>query len=271
MGDKNYSKRGIARKIACLKSFFRFCVINELVEVNIMDKIQNPKTRAENILPKYLEEKEVSDFLNFVEKGENLGIKNGERLYPIVRLMYSVMARVSEICNLSIKDVNFDAQTILLYGKGGKQRVVPFDETTRDVLFNMIFNRILEDSKYIPIIYNTPKDQLLLKYILENGDEPLFRSSTGSRMTSRLIQRDLKIVRENFTGSKKKITAHVFRHTGATHLRQNGMDLSELQDMLGHSSPSTTRIYSKNDITLLQKSYDGKHPLSKKPLTENEH
>ena len=263
LADKNYSKRGIARKIACLKSFFKFCITNEIIETNVMNKIQNPKTRSENILPKYLEEHEMNDFLQFLKQGDSIGNKAKERFYPIVRLMYAVMARVCEICNISLKDINFETQTIVLFGKGGKQRVVPFDDETRQVLFEMLLNRLLQDPSYIKAFMTNSNDGIVLEYIKTHGNEPLFVNLNGGRLSPRIIQKDLQMVREHFGGTAKKITAHVFRHTGATHLRQNGMDLSELQDLLGHASPNTTRIYAKNDVSLLKKSYDGKHPLAK--------
>ncbi len=263
LGDKNYSKRGIARKIACLKSFFKFCLTNDIIDTNIMDKIQNPKTRSENILPKYLEEQEIVDLLTFLKEKKYLGKKGGIRLYPIIRLMYAIMARVSEICNISLKDINFEGNTIRLFGKGGKQRIVPFDEETSSVLKDMILDRMLSEPRFVKSFAIQSKEVVFSEFIKTNGDLPLFMNQNGKRITSRVIQHDLKVMREMFAGTSKKITAHVFRHTGATHLRQNGMDLSELQDLLGHASPNTTRIYAKNDVSLLKKSYEGKHPLSK--------
>lgn len=263
LGDKNYSKRGIARKIACLKSFFKFCLTNDIIDSNIMEKIQNPKTRSENILPKYLEEQEIIDLLNFLKQKKYLGKKGGIRLYPIIRTMYAIMARISEICNISLKDINFDGNTVRLFGKGGKQRVVPFDNDTKSILTEMIFDRMVEFPEMMKQLATQSKEDLLNEFIRSHGDQPLFVNRKGNRLSARVIQHDIKIMREMFAGTSKKITAHVFRHTGATHLRQNGMDLSELQDLLGHASPNTTRIYAKNDVSLLKKSYDGKHPLSK--------
>jgi integrase/recombinase XerC len=262
LADKNYSKRAMARKIACLKSYFKFCVINEILETNPMDKIQNPKVRSENLLPKFLELQETIDFLDFIKSGKFLGSAARKRLYPIIRLMYAIMARISEICNIKNQDINFDNNTVILFGKGGKQRMVPFDDDTALILKEMIYNRALETSNGIQKSINLPKNNIISDYLRQNTNEHLFITSGGNKMNPRLIQTDIANIRQNFSGTGKKITAHVFRHTGATHLRQNGMDLSELQDLLGHASPNTTRIYARNDMTVLKKSYDGKHPLS---------
>jgi len=95
----------------------------------------------------------------------------------------------------------------------------------------------------------------------------LLVNTRNHKLNPRVIQADIKLIKEKcgFPDSKI-ITPHVFRHTGATHLRRSGMDISELQDILGHSSPNTTRIYAKNDITKLKQSYSMMHPLNNKNI-----
>jgi len=150
------------------------------------------------------------------------------------------MARVSELCNIKIKDIDFEKGYIRLRGKGNKERIVPVDKKTLEIFKEHLRNRI---------VYNS-EDYLLI-------------NTWGKKLTPRVVQVDIKTIKEKcgFPDSKI-ITPHVFRHTGATHLRRSGMDISELQDILGHSSPNTTRIYAKNDITKLKQSYSIMHPLN---------
>ena len=156
------------------------------------------------------------------------------------------MARISEICNLRINDIDLKNNSLKVKGKGSKERHIPLDSETVTILSEFISNRLIEIDE-------------------QDKNPSLFVNIRGKPIKPRTIQRDLKRFKENLGyTSEKKLTPHIFRHTGATHLRQNGMDLSELQDLLGHSSPNTTRIYAKNDLTRLTKSYRIFHPLSVK-------
>jgi integrase/recombinase XerD len=150
------------------------------------------------------------------------------------------MARVSELCNIKVQDVDFNKGYIKLRGKGNKERIVPVDQKTLEIFNNSLQNRFSYDEEDY-LIVNTREKQL----------------------NPRVVQQDIKLIRERCGFSSNKIiTPHVFRHTGATHLRRSGMDISELQDILGHSSPNTTRIYAKNDITKIKESYTTMHPLN---------
>jgi site-specific recombinase XerD len=150
------------------------------------------------------------------------------------------MARVSELCNIKINDIDFNRGYIRLRGKGNKERIVPVDNRTLEIFKEHIKNRISYD----------PEDYLLV-------------NTRFQQLSPRIVQADIKSIKEKCGFPDSKIvTPHVFRHTGATHLRRSGMDISELQDILGHSSPNTTRIYAKNDITKLKQSYSTMHPLN---------
>jgi integrase/recombinase XerD len=154
------------------------------------------------------------------------------------------MARVSELCDIQIKDIDFDKGYIRLKGKGSKERIVPVDYHTLKLFKEYLENRL----SY------TTEDYLLV-------------NTRFQKLNPRVVQADIKTIKEKcgFPDSKI-ITPHIFRHTGATHLRRSGMDISELQDILGHSSPNTTRIYAKNDITKLRESYSAMHPLNNNDL-----
>lgn len=239
--DKGYTKKGISRKIAALRSFFKFLDLNEFIEKNPMSTIKSPKIRMEENLPKFLDLPDIRRILKELKDPRKFNSKKSKRYYLLVRLLYSTMARVSEVCSIKVRDVNFEKGYIRLRGKGNKERIVPVDAKTIKVIKESLVNRIFYDD-----------------------DDYLLVNTRGDKLTPRVVQNDIQLIKEKcgFPDSKI-ITPHVFRHTGATHLRRSGMDISELQDILGHSSPNTTRIYAKNDIRRLKESYTEMHPLSK--------
>jgi len=242
--DKGYTKKGISRKIATLRSFFKFLTLNEFIEKNPMSTIKTPKIRNEESLPKFLDLSEVKQIMNQLQNGKQFNSKKSQRYYLIIRILYATMARVSELCNIRVRDINFKKGYIRLRGKGNKERYVPVDSKTLKIIKESLDNRLIYE----------PDDYLIV-------------NTFGDKLTPRVVQNDIQIIKEkcNFPDSKV-ITPHIFRHTGATHLRRSGMDISELQDILGHSSPNTTRIYAKNDIGKLKESYNSMHPLNTKDL-----
>ncbi len=241
--DKNYTKKAIARKIASLRSFFKFLILNEFISKNPMAQIRTPKIRIEESLPKFLQFSDIERILVDLNDYKKFNSKKSQRYYLMVRLLYSTMARVSELCNIKICDVDFDSGYIRLRGKGNKERIVPVDNKTLKIIKENLLNRISYE-----------------------GDDFLLVNTRMQRLTPRVVQEDIKNIKEIcFPGQKFKIiTPHIFRHTGATHLRRSGMDISELQDILGHSNPNTTRIYAKNSPEKLLESYNKMHPLTNK-------
>ncbi|MHA1561472.1 MAG: site-specific tyrosine recombinase/integron integrase [Promethearchaeota archaeon] len=231
--DKKYTKQAIARKIACYKSFFNFCYENEIISKNPMKAIKSPKIRPEESLPKFLSEQDVREILDFLNENKNIPYTSRMRLAIIIRLLYASMARISEICSLKMLDVDLEQNLIKVRGKGNKERFIPIDLQTANLLKVQIDNRSLMTS---------------------DKSSFLFVNKRGTQLKPRTIQQDIKNLKYLLGYSEdKKLTPHIFRHTGATHLRQNGMDISELQDILGHSSTNTTKIYAKNDLKRLKK------------------
>ena len=238
--DKGYSKKGIARKIATLRSYFKFLTLNEFIDKNPMSTIKSPKIKLEEALPKFLNVSDIEVIFNKLKDRTLFNTKKSQRYYLIVRLLYSTMARVSELCNIKIDDIDFNNGYIRLRGKGNKERIVPVDIRTLEIFKDHLIDRISYD----------PEDYLLV-------------NTRFQQLSPRIVQADIKTIKEKCGFPDSKIvTPHIFRHTGATHLRRSGMDISELQDILGHSSPNTTRIYAKNDITKLKQSYSTMHPLN---------
>lgn len=238
--DMGYTKKGIGRKIASLRSYFKFLTLNEFIENNPMSTIKSPKIKLEESLPKFLNVSDIDIIFKKLRDRTIFNSRKSQRYYLIVRLLYSTMARVSELCNIRIKDIDFDKGYIRLRGKGNKERIVPVDQKTLEISKGHLSNRI--------------------SYELEDF---LLVNTRNQMLSPRVVQADIKTIKERCGFPDSKImTPHVFRHTGATHLRRSGMDISELQDILGHSSPNTTRIYAKNDITKLKQSYSMMHPLN---------
>ena len=238
--DKEYKKKAIARKIAVLRSYFKFLTLNEFIDKNPMSTIKSPKIKLEEALPKFLNISDVEVIFNKLKDRTLFNTKKSQRYYLIVRLLYSTMARVSELCNIKINDIDFNNGYIRLRGKGNKERIVPVDIRTLEIFKEHLKDRISYD----------PEDYLLV-------------NTRFKQLSPRIVQADIKTIKEKCGFPDSKIvTPHIFRHTGATHLRRSGMDISELQDILGHSSPNTTRIYAKNDITKLKQSYSTMHPLN---------
>ncbi|MFX0011006.1 MAG: site-specific tyrosine recombinase/integron integrase [Candidatus Hermodarchaeota archaeon] len=239
--DKNYTKKGISRKIASLRSYFKFLSLNEFISKNPMETIRSPKVKLEESLPKFLDVSEIETIFNKLQNRKLFNSRKSERYYLVIRLLYSTMARVSELCNIKIKDIDFKKGYLRLRGKGNKERIVPVDKKTLEIFKEHLANRISYSSE---------------DYLLVN--------TRNQRLNPRVVQSDIKLIKERCGfPDTKVITPHVFRHTGATHLRRSGMDISELQDILGHSSPNTTRIYAKNDISKIKESYSMMHPLNK--------
>ncbi|MHA2391777.1 MAG: site-specific tyrosine recombinase/integron integrase [Promethearchaeota archaeon] len=238
--DMRYTKKGIGRKIASLRSYFKFLTLNEFIERNPMSTIKSPKIKLEESLPKFLNVSDIDIIFKKLRDRTLFNTKKSQRYYLIVRMLYSTMARVSELCNIRIKDIDFDKGYVRLRGKGNKERIVPVDQKTLEIFKEYLSNRISYDTE---------------DYLLVN--------TRNQMLSPRVVQADIKSIKERCGFPNSKImTPHVFRHTGATHLRRSGMDISELQDILGHSSPNTTRIYAKNDITKLKQSYTLMHPLN---------
>ncbi|MEX2685041.1 MAG: tyrosine-type recombinase/integrase [Candidatus Sigynarchaeota archaeon] len=234
LDERHYTKQGIARKIATLKSFFGYCRFMGRIQVNPLDQVKSPRISSAEHLPKFLTKEEIDKVLTFTR--EHKWIQE----YILLRFMYATMCRVSEVCGVRIKDLDLERGSVRLHGKGNKERWVPVDQKTVALI-----------------------QKLILPY-RHDPDDPLFTNKKGMPIKPRVVETLFQRLKKALGFPvDKKMTPHVFRHTGATMLRRNGMDISELQDLLGHASPNTTRIYAKNDIESLNASYKRMHPLAR--------
>ena len=203
----------------------------EFNNIYFLEDIKNPKRTKS--LPKSLNEKEVHDLIDAVSIKEGdtpFKQKSKRRDKVILTLLYSTGLRISELVKLLKRDIDFDERTIRVRGKGDKDRIVLFDENTKGLLLDYL---------------DTDK----------NNTEYIFVNKNGNSLTPRYVQMMIKKYADE-AGIKKKVTPHVLRHSFATHLLKNGVDIRVIQQLLGHSSLSTTQIYTSVDMDTIKSVYD---------------
>lgn len=230
LNEKGFSKSSISRKLACLRSFFKFLVREGNLKENPASSISTPK--KDKKLPLFLEEKEISNLLD----APAADVKTEKRDKAILELLYSSGIRVSELVGLNIEDVDFFGEVLRVRGKGKKERLVP------------------AGSKAL----NAIRDYVDLRG--EGGSRgPLFLNKGKTRLTDRSVRRIvLKYSRR--IALNKNISPHVLRHSFATHMLDRGADLRSVQELLGHENLSTTQIYTHVTTKRLKEAYDEAHP-----------
>lgn len=226
----------IARKLSSLRSFFGY--LNEYVGIsnNPFHYLKLPKDTRR--IPEFLFYDEVDQLLSSIAIQTDVGIRNR----TLFELMYACGLRVSEAVNLKLKDIDFHEDLLFVTGKGDKQRVVPFYEDMHELL-----------QRYLAIRQTWVVDPKL---------DNVFVNQRGNVLTSRGIQYLLNKEVEQ-SSLTMKVHPHMLRHSFATHLLDNGADLRIVQELLGHSSLSTTQIYVHVTQERLKKTYDQAHPRSK--------
>lgn len=231
--DGATQRSSIARKLAAVRSFFRFCTETDRLRDDPSAGIATPKTRR--TLPTHLTLDQI-DRLLATPDAERLA---GRRDRAIFEVLYSAGLRVSELTGLDWADVDTEAGVVRVLGKGRKERVVPIG---RPALGALADYRAAGAAAGVPV---------------QHG--PVFRNLRGGRLTSRSVAR----LMERYvlaSGSPAKATPHALRHTFATHLLGAGADLRAIQELLGHASLSTTQRYTHVDLRRLMEAYDRAHP-----------
>ncbi len=230
--EKGDVSRTIARKVSSLRAFYRFLERNAVVTTNPFAGVQLKK--AGQHLPRYFYEKELNKLFDVVMADTSLlGLRN--RL--LLEILYGTGARVSEAAGLTIGMLDQAARVITITGKGNKTRIVPYGQYAADALASY-----LRDAR----------PQLLAKSPVMH--DKLFVNQRGQALTASGIEYILKQLAKK-AGLTQMISAHMFRHTYATDMLNNGADLRTVQQLLGHSSLSTTQIYTHVTTDALQKSY----------------
>lgn len=231
---KKTQKSSIARKISCFTSFERF-----LKSCGIYIELKLTRPTIEKKLPTYLTVDEISYLLDTVQDSD-LASSRPIRDKAIFETFYATGIRCSELTKITIEDINFTEKTILINGKGRKQRYVLFGEKAK----SKILQYIKEER-----IYN------------DRGNTTLFLNHKGTGLTSRSIQKIFTMF-SKFLTVRKHLSPHKIRHSFATHLLNAGLDLRALQELLGHQSLSSTEKYTHVTTKDLQNMYDTLHPIN---------
>ncbi len=231
--SQNNKPKSIQRHLSSAKGFFRFLKKNNLISSSPFELVTAPK--SSNTLPDVLSPEDVEQLLNF-KPSNTIEIRD----MAIVELMYSSGLRVSETVNINISDFEENMSFLRVIGKGSKTRLVPMGRFA----INAINNWLNEREKIL------------------NNTDALFLNSKGSRLSVRSIQ--LRLKKMAIKQGLPPVHPHMLRHSFATHMLESSGDLRTIQELLGHSSLSTTQIYTKLDYQHLAKIYDKSHPRAKK-------
>jgi integrase/recombinase XerC len=237
--DGGYARVSVARKLVSLRAFYRFLLQEGLVQANPIPKGRTFRIKVDKHLPIFLGRTEVVQLLQSPDLSNELGIRNR----AILELLYSSGVRLSELTALDTKDVDMQAQEMKVWGKGSKERVV-------------LLGR--------PAVKAVEHYVRMGRPALEQKPTPaLFLNRYGGRLSRRSVE---KIVKRYALEAaiRPGVHTHTLRHTFATHMLEGGADLRVVQELLGHSSPATTQIYTHVTQSQARKVYLASHPRAKR-------
>jgi integrase/recombinase XerC len=237
LSDSKIAASSINRKMASLKSFYKFLLKTKQIDSNPFVKHKSLKTPKQVQIP--FSEKEINTLfeIHFLDADFD-SIRN--RL--VVELLYTTGVRRAELINLDIHAIDFYSNTIKVLGKRNKERIIPLIASTSDVIK----------------LYLTKRKEL----IKINAPEKLILSKKGNKISETFVYR---LINDYFSGISEKVkrSPHVLRHSFATHLLNNGADLNSVKELLGHASLSSTQIYTHSSLSELKKVYSNAHPRNK--------
>ena len=230
---KDLSNRTINRKIASLKSFFKFLIKRKIININPTNNIHALKTNQP--LPHFIKEKDIKYLF------DNITFKNdfnGNRDLLILELLYGTGIRISELINLKTKDLDNHKKEIKVLGKRGKERIIPLNNSA---------------------FAQTIKYEKLKKKLNYKNKEYLLGTEKGKKIYPMLISR---VVKNNLSSliNSEKYNPHLLRHTFATHILNKGADLNSIKELLGHESLAATQVYTHNSIEKLKEVFRKAHP-----------
>jgi len=229
-----FARKSVSRKIATIRTFFRYARRTGRLESNAAAQLIFPK--LEKRLPEFLSEEEIHSLMDL----PNLSTEEGVRDKAILELFYSTGIRLSELTGLKLKDYSEWDSTIKVMGKGSKNRIVPIGKPSREAL----------------------EAYLKIRKSLNVKEEMFFVGKGGKPLANSIVQKIVKNYVSQVSEVKKK-SPHVLRHTFATHMLDKGADLRAVKDFLGHESLSTTQVYTHVSIDRLKKVYQQAHPKAK--------
>ncbi|MCE3015204.1 MAG: tyrosine recombinase XerC [Pirellula sp.] len=236
--DAGYARTSIARKLASLRSFYKFAIRQGMAETNPAQPLRNP--RGQRKLPHFLTSDEIETLLNAPDTQKEMG----QRDRAILEVMYSAGLRVSEIVGMNDRDIDYEEGVVRIRGKGRKERFGAIGKFADQALKDYFRVRTRAD-------HGTSKEL------------PTFTNKFGKRLTTRSVARMLeKYI--NQCGLDTRTTPHTLRHSFATHLLDRGADIRSVQEMLGHKSLGTTQIYTHVSTSSIKQAYLKAHPRAKK-------
>ncbi|MDR3112976.1 MAG: tyrosine recombinase XerC [Endomicrobium sp.] len=233
LSEKKLGKSTLARKISSLRAFYKFLVLNGYVDSSPLENMSAPK--KDKKMPAFLTEEEMRGLFEIPE----LPLRDRAML----EILYSCGLRIEELMGLNIGDIDFLGNTVTVFGKGSKERIVPAGEQALEAMHNYIEERRKNN-------------------IFDQSNSPAFLNAR----LRRLDQRSARRVLHNWfikAGFAKKVSPHTLRHTFATHILDRGCDLRSVQEMLGHKNLVTTQIYTHVTVESLKKVYEKAHPRAK--------
>ncbi|GAE91640.1 site-specific tyrosine recombinase [Gracilibacillus boraciitolerans JCM 21714] len=234
--EQGLVKRSISRHISTLRSFFKFLIREKIVLENPLVHLQLPRTPYK--IPEFLYQEEINKLFDAIDRSSKLGKRN----LALLEVLYGTGIRVSECVHITMDKIDFELQTILVLGKGNKERYVPFGDYAEKALVHYI-----NESRSLLI---TEKSQ---------PQNFLFLNARGNPLTARgvrlIINKQVEEAALTF-----QIHPHKLRHSFATHLLDNGADLRAVQELLGHTNLSSTQIYTHVSKDRLKKVYHTAHP-----------
>ena len=232
--EKGLSPKSTGRKLASIKSFFRYLLKHAHVESNPASAVKPPKQHA--TLPKFLQKEVLEQILSNSDK-DDWQLKRDK---TILELLYSTGIRLSELVAIDMGDVQIDQKIVKVFGKGGKERIVPFGGKAAEALDFYLKERNMHVQKNL-------------------DDNPLFISKQGLRISPRTVQSRLKKLFDSVAAGSG-FTPHLMRHTFATHLLDHGADIRAVKELLGHASLSSTQIYTHLETEKMKKIFKQAHP-----------
>lgn len=237
MHELGYQNKTISRHISSIRSLFKYLEKEGKIDNNPTILVSNPK--SEKKLPKYLSYEDLNRVLNAFNNEDSISVRNS----LILEMLYSTGMRVSELSNLKVKDISMNEESIKVFGKGSKERIVFFGSPCKRLL-----------KKYLNGPYN---------YLNKNNIEYLFISKTGKKIN----EREIRVITDEasiIAHLNYKISPHTLRHTFATHMLNEGADLRSVQELLGHENLSTTQIYTHLSNEKIRNVYLNSHPRARK-------
>lgn len=232
LSEKALDKKTIARKLAAIRSSFKYAFQNDLIDDNPLSFISNPKSNRK--LPEVVSTNLILEIYNLADESE----ENPELVKVVFELLYGCALRVSELCDLKYSSIEMKKSQVRVIGKGNKMRIVPIGEKSLSIV-----------------------NEYLSKNPVNSYNDYLIRTKKNDKLYPRLVHRMINKYLTKVSDIKKK-SPHILRHSAATHMLDNGADLRAVKEILGHENLSTTQIYTHVSIERLKSTYKKSHPKS---------